>query len=259
MPAVLRVGHVAGAAAACAAPARNDESAMARYAAFLAGRLNLSVELCAFPDDASLAAAFAQNAVDFGQLTVTDFAAANGQARPILRVRPQKGLARTTVVAVTRKDAQLAGPAAIAASRVGVIGPGPLLHDAPRATLAAAGGPAVLDREPSPVGVGSAALAALQSGAVDALLLPASYWSVTCSEAGDACADFDIAWQGLPPLERAWSLRNDAPRELRYRLIGMHVPLHLENPTLFAAIAGADGAEFEPTEAAALSRPAGGQ
>jgi len=252
MPAVLRVGVINGAAGSCTQAPR-DQTPYALYAAHLAARLNLRIDLCPLADDAAAAAAFANGAVDFAPLTPGHFAAAANSARPILRLRAKSGLARTPVAAVAKTSLTISGASAVASRRIGVLAAGPFLHDAPRAALAAAGGSAVLNTETRAVGIGAPALAALQSGVIDILLLPAAYWSVACGEAGDSCAAFHVVWQGMPPVERAWALRNDLPRELRYRLIGIHVPMHLENPSLFAAIAGADAAEFEPTEAGALN------
>ena len=58
-----------------------------------------------------------------------------------------------------------------------------------------------------------------------------------------------------PRSSEALAVRRDIPNELRYRLIGIHLPLHLEAPAAFAfAAAGVkDAAEFQPAEADALA------
>ena len=58
-----------------------------------------------------------------------------------------------------------------------------------------------------------------------------------------------------PRAEQAVVVRRDMPLDLRYRLIGIHMPLHLEAPAAFAyAAAGVKSpAEFQPAEADALT------
>ena len=64
-----------------------------------------------------------------------------------------------------------------------------------------------------------------------------------------------MLWRGRPRAIKALVVRRDMPDDLRFRLIGIYVAMHLEAKEAFAWGASwmPGGAEFEPTEADALA------
>jgi hypothetical protein len=69
----------------------------------------------------------------------------------------------------------------------------------------------------------------------------------------DPCRDLRAVLHARPRAAWALVVRRDMPAELRYRLIGIHLPLRLEAPAAFAFAAGPGAAEFQPAEAEALT------
>lgn len=252
MPSVLRVGIIAPQDSACAAPSAATPPGLARFAQHLAGRLQLTVQLCAFRDANAAAAALARGAVDFAPITPAAFPAVQGKARPILTLRAGGGLPRTPIVAAARAPAGPMAPAQIAARRVVLIREGRLAHDAALAVLAGRGGGAIRSAQVPVAGSFGAALTALTSGRADVMLMPIDLWAAGCATGRDVCAPLRVVWKDWPLADSAWCLRLGLPNELRYRLIGIMLPLHIENAAAFAGVAGRRDGAFEPTEATAL-------
>jgi len=71
----------------------------------------------------------------------------------------------------------------------------------------------------------------------------------------EPCRDLRVLIKARPRATQALVVRRDITTNLRYRLIGIHLPLHLEAPAAFAFAAGwaKDAAEFQPAEADALT------
>lgn len=252
MPSVLHIGYQAPATAACAAPGASTPPAIAALARHLSGRLTMSVQLCPFADPAAAAAALAQGRVDFANLTPAAWPAAKGKGRPILTVRPDGKLPRTPILAIAKASVGKLDAAGIARRRVIVIKQDPLYYDAARAAVATRGGPAIV-KTPTPLaGSFDAAIGALATGKADVALMPGEQWQAGCSADKPLCAPYRVAWQDRPVAGTAWVLRADMPDELRYRLIGIFLPMHLENAQAYAGAAGGVKGGFEPTEATAL-------
>ena len=70
------------------------------------------------------------------------------------------------------------------------------------------------------------------------------------------CGDLKVVWRAArPQAERAYAVRRDLPDPLRYRLLGVHLAMHLEDRPAFdwaAAQLAPGAADFEPAEAQAL-------
>jgi ABC-type phosphate/phosphonate transport system substrate-binding protein len=105
---------------------------------------------------------------------------------------------------------------------------------------------------------GEAAAAKLRAGGADALALNAAAWQRLCQDdrpQDHRCGDLKVIWRGRQRAPLALAVRRDIPDELRFRLIGIHVAMHLEAKNAFAWASSfvSNGAEFEPTEAEALA------
>lgn len=252
MPAQLRIGYKAAATGPCAPADAKTPAAVASLAKHLAGRLQLSVQLCPFADPADAATALAQGSVDFAKLTPASWNGVKGKGRPILTWRAQGQLPRTPVYAIAREGKLT--PAAIAQRRVVLVHQDSLAYDLARAALASRGGEAILRAQTPVAGNLPAALDALGAGRADVMLTPADIWSEGCKTEKARCAPYHIAWADRPLAESAWVLRGGFPDELRYRLIGIFLALHLENAQAYAGAAEGKG-QFSPAEATALDAP----
>ena len=69
------------------------------------------------------------------------------------------------------------------------------------------------------------------------------------------CGDLKVQWRARPKADRALAVRRDLPDRVRYRLLGIHLPMHQEDPAAFAWAAaqlGSGAADFQPAESQAL-------
>ena len=98
------------------------------------------------------------------------------------------------------------------------------------------------------------ALARLQNGAAApaTLFITQGRFEAICLKNPQACEGIEPLWRGFVPLTSAYAIRADLPTETRYRLIGIHVLMNIQNPDIFAAVAGPGAEAFEPTEPTAF-------
>ena len=98
------------------------------------------------------------------------------------------------------------------------------------------------------------ALTRLQNGAAApaTLFITQGRFEATCLQHPEACEGIVPLWRGFVPLTSAYAIRADLPTETRYRLIGIHVLMNIQNPDIFAAVAGPGAEAFEPTEPTAF-------
>lgn len=97
--------------------------------------------------------------------------------------------------------------------------------------------------------------AAVREGDVQAAILDASTWAAACAllDADSVvCEDLQILMYDRPRAEEAFMIPADTSLERHYRLVGVHISLHLEEPELFAWLSQGAGSEYEPAEAAAI-------
>lgn len=253
----LRIAAPGKATGACAALPASAPAGERAYYALLAKRLEVEVQKCPVADAAAAGAALAAGQADLAVLDPAAFAPVAKTVRAILTVRPDGSLNRIPIVVAVKSGS---GRKTLADLRGGVAafgGVGRAAYDTPRRALADQGADAgFFAREDRPATPDLAA-AELRAGNADALVLNAAAWQRLCrgDEPGeDLCKDLTVVWRGRPRAAKALAVRRDMPEQLRYRLIGIHMPMHLEAKDAFAWgsswIAG--GAEFEPTEADAL-------
>ena len=100
------------------------------------------------------------------------------------------------------------------------------------------------------------AVAQLRSGQADVMLLHASAHYRLCRyqrPEEQRCDDLRTIWTSRARPRQAMAIPLGLPDELRYRLIGIHIRLHIEAPLAFAFIAPPGVASFDPAEAGALA------
>ncbi len=257
----LRIAVVDPAGGTCAPLPQNAPADEQAYYAHLAGRLQAPVQRCPFADEAAAAQAVAEGRADLAAVGSDAFGPVAETTRAILTVRRREAPNRIPVVVAVRGEAAPQGLAALRGATLAMDGRSDLVTEL---TLHALGDYGAEDgffagqlRER---GYEEAA-AALRAGRADALALHAGAWQRRCrgdSLDEDLCGDLRVVWSQRPVAERALIVPLDMPAERRFRLIGIHIALHLEAPQAFAyavdyAEPMEDAEAFEPTEARALT------
>lgn len=254
----LRVAAIDGVNGPCAVPGASLSPGEKAYYAHLATRLQAKVLRCPVADVTAAARALAAGDLDLASLDPTAFAPVAATTRAILTVRPKGALNRIPVVV----GVMATNPAKTLLELRGKVlvlgGRSPAALDLPRRTLAQRGAAQGFWAREVIEADGDAAVSALRANRGDAMVLHAAAWQRLCRQespkTAPPCADLRILARMRPQAERAIVVRRDISDETRYRLIGIHMPLHLENPAAFAwAASGTPNAgEFEPAEALAL-------
>jgi ABC-type phosphate/phosphonate transport system substrate-binding protein len=167
-------------------------------------------------------------------------------------------LIRTQIVTAVRAGSAFQSLDDVRGRRLAFIGAAPYDRNLPRKALADQGtGPTYFSSEV--IGAsGEDALKRLRSQDVDVVVMNADAWQRSCRGAkpqDQPCSDLRVIWTGRPRASKALAVRLDMPAQLRFRLIGIFVAMHLEAPDAFrAAAAFAPGSEnFDAAEAGALS------
>lgn len=256
-PAPLRIAAVTPAPAPCAALPENAPEGEKALHAHLSARLKRPVLRCAYANAADAARAVAKGEADFARVGAAAYAPVAAQLRPVLAARQPAALGRVlTVAAVLASDA--ASSLADLKGRKAVFGGSAAYAFAePKRALADAGlDPAGFAATETAAGAPEAA-AQLRSGAAGAMILHAAAWQRLCrADKPDEkpCGDLKIVWRGRPSIAEGFVMRRDADPELRLRLIGIMIALHLEaRPALEFLASGA--AELNPVEESAFGVP----
>lgn len=255
----LRIAVPAGATAPCAPVAAGGAAGEKAYFDHLAKRLERPTQKCAFATRAEAAAALAAGKVDIARLDPPAYAPIRAQARALLTVRANGQSNRIGVVVAVRAGDPARDLAALKGRLIAFGGRTPAGFDTPRTVLSERGlAPGAYREKVEPDG--DTAMADLRQGAVDAVAVHAAAWQRVCRVVSPKdptpCKDLRVIVKARPEAREAWVVRRDIPNDLRYRLIGIHMPLHLEAPAAFAyATASTPGAaEFQPAEADALTQ-----
>lgn len=256
--ATFRIAAVTGAAGACHALGAAAPAGQKAYYKLLADRLGREIQECPVATEAAAAQALTTGVADMAVLDPAGFEPVRAQTRAILTVRPAGGLNRIPVLVVTKAASTRTGLPSLKGATVVYAGQAPSALSLPRQALADQGAAAGFFAREDIAADPDAAAAKLRAGAADALVVNAAAWQRLCR--GDRpqdqrCGDLKVLWRGRPRALKALVVRRDMPDELRFRLIGIHVAMHIEARDAFAW-AGAwipGGAEFEPTEADALA------
>jgi ABC-type phosphate/phosphonate transport system substrate-binding protein len=253
-PAPFRIGVLGSASGPCAAPAASAPAGERAYFDLLNKRLGREVLACPVSSPQDGAASLAAGKLDMAVLDEASYPAAKAAARAAMTVRAQGGLARVPVVLAV-KPGQAGDPPSLKGRAIAFGGSSPVALALPKAVLAEQGyGP---DLRELVVEDEAAALAALRSGKADAVALEAAAWQRQCraTKIKTPCADLKVVWRARPEAERALAVRRDLPDPVRYRLLGVHMAMHLEDRAAFdwaAAQLAPGAADFQPAEATAL-------
>lgn len=256
--ATLKIAAVTGAAGACHALGGDALAGQKAYYKLLHERLGRDIQECPVATRAAAAQALASGAVDMAVLDPAAFAPVKTQVRAILTVRPTGSLNRLPVLALVKAGSPKASIASLKGGRAVFGGPSPAALTVPKQALADQGAGAGFFAKEEIAADPDAAAAALRSGAADVMVLNAASHQRLCrgkTPAEKLCDDLKIIWKGRPEAKFAVAVRRDIPDELRFRLIGIHVAMHIEAKDAFAWASNfiPQGAEFEPTEADALA------
>lgn len=259
----LRIAQLSETTAPCRPLAAGDPPGQRAYHRLLGERLGVTTQTCAFADRAAAAQALARGQVDIAVLDGEAYRPVAGEVRAVMTVRPRGQLTRLPIVLSVAKDS----PARTLSDLRGadlVFGGRMKAHlDAPRRALADYGAPESFFGEALLAADYEEAAARLRSGEAAAMALHAGAWQRLCrgnAPGEDLCDDLRVVWRARPLADLALAVRRDMPDERRFRLIGVHVAMHLEAPEAFAWAAAfvPEAEEFEPTEAEALVRQGAG-
>jgi ABC-type phosphate/phosphonate transport system substrate-binding protein len=249
----FRIGVIATAAGPCAPPPPSTPAAERAYFDLLAKRLDRDVLACPVASYADGAAGLAAGRLDMAVVDAASYPAVRSTVRATMTVRADGALARVPVVLAV-KAGHDGSPGALQGRAIGFGGSAAVALALPRQVLAEQGyvGRDVVTTNET------AALTALRAGQVDAIALQAAAWQRQCQSPSPKvrpCADLKRVWAARPQAQRAFAVRRDLADPLRFRLLGVHVAMHLEDRSAFAWAAAqlAPGAaEFQPAEALAL-------
>lgn len=254
----LRIAAVTPKPGPCAALDATAAAGEKAYYDHLAKRLDVKVLKCPVADPAAAAAALGAGSLDMAVLDPASFAPVAGATRAILTIRPEGGLNRIPVVVA----APAAGPVKrledLRGKTLAFGGSSPAARALPSKVLADRGVRADALKAELVAADAEDALAKLRSGEADAVVLHAAAWQRLCTpqdpKAKPLCSDLKVLLKARPQAAQAIVVRKDIANETRYRLIGIHMPMHLENRSAFtwASSWAPKAAEFEPAEALAL-------
>jgi ABC-type phosphate/phosphonate transport system substrate-binding protein len=253
-PPAFRIAVLAAADGPCAAPPANAPAGERAYFDLLTKRLERAVLACPVASYASGAAALAAGRLDMAVVDAASFPAVSGAVRATITAHADGTPVRVPVVLAVLNGHDGA-PASLKGRTIAFGGSSAVALTLPRQVLAEQG--YVGERELVVAGE-AAALAALRGGQADAVALQAAAWQRQCRGAtpkAQPCNDLRLVWRARPHAERAFAVRKDLPDPLRYRLLGVHMSMNLEDRAAFdwaAAQLAPGAADFQPAEALAL-------
>lgn len=254
----LRIAAVGTKAGPCADLPAGSAPGEKAYYDHLATRLGVPVQQCPVASAAEAAAALAAGTLDLAVLDPATFAPVKASTRAILTLRPEGGLNRIIMVLAVPAASPAKGLADLRGKTIAFGGRGTAALELPKKALADRGAGAGFFAQELVEADGEAAAQRLRSGQAQAILLHAAAWQRLCPKVAPKkakpCTDLKVLGRIRPQAAKAIVVRQDMPLETRYRLVGIHMPLHLENKTAFAWAASwlPKAAEFEPAEAQAL-------
>lgn len=254
----LKIASIGGPAGACRPLDASAPAGEKAYFHLLETRLGRDILACPVADRAAAAQALASGGLDLAVLDPAAFAPVQDKTRAILTVRPAGRLNRIPVIVATKASAPATDLMSLRGKKLVFGGSADASLATPRQALADQGaGPGFFAHE-DVASDADAAAARLRSGAADALVVNAAAWQRLCQgekAADNNCKDLKVVWRGRQRAPLALAVRRDIPDELRFRLIGIHVAMNIEAKDAFAWASSwvPNGADFEPTEAAALA------
>ncbi len=254
---LLRVGYLAAETTPCRAPDASSPAGLSAYARHVGGRLHTTVQGCAFASADAASTALVGGQVDLAPLSADSSVRDANAIRPLLTPRAASSVGRVLTVVVTRTGgAPFEGLATLAGVRLVLGGSTEVARGGPLRALADNGAPANAFQSETVAASPAEAASILRAGKADVMVLHAAAWQRLCRGDGPReapCAGMQEVWRGRPSADSAFAIRRDMPDDLRFRLVGIHVALHLEAPEAFRWIAPG-ASELQPVEALARVR-----
>jgi ABC-type phosphate/phosphonate transport system substrate-binding protein len=256
-PPPFRIAVLGPTSGPCAAPPASAPAGERAYFDLLKQRMDREVQACPVASFAEGAAGLAAGRLDMALLDDVSYPAVKAVVRPVMTVRPQGSVVRVPVVMAV-KAGRDGSPEALKDRTIAFGGSAQVSLALPRQVLVDQGYGEDLAGHELITQDEAAAMTALRSGKADAVALEAAAWQRQCrgkDPKDQPCADLKVAWRARPKAVRALAVRRDLPDPLRYRLLGIHLAMSLENKAAFAWAAaplGANAANFEPAESQAL-------
>ncbi len=249
----LRIGFTGIGTGGCAVTAPSYPAPLTRYLKLLSDRLEIPVEACPITDRADGAKKLADKAIDVTLLDPASYAPVAATVRPFLTKRVGT-LGRTETVLVVADASAIRTLPQAEGKRLIFAGKIPVMWDEPKHALHDAKlSDATLGTAVATTNV-NAAMAAVRSGATDAMVLHSAAYTRLCrgaSKSDRPCAGLREVWRGRPIAQEAWAMRRDMPPETWVRLVGIHVALFTDAPDVAAWLAPGT-TEIEPIEAMGL-------
>lgn len=175
--------------------------------------------------------------------------------RTFLTLRAKDGLGRPPYVLFTVSDASDIG--SISISEIGFVGQEPerLFVGMALETLEDHGFQLSSDASGQLHSDVQELLAAVRTKDSAAGMLDSNAWGRECGildPSFNPCDDLSVVYQERPRATSAMIISASAPSELRYRMVSIHIALHMEAPEAFDWINQDQGSEFQPAEPDAL-------
>jgi ABC-type phosphate/phosphonate transport system substrate-binding protein len=256
-PAPFRIGVLQASPGPCAPLSPSASAGERAYFDLLAKRLERPILACPVTSPAEGAAGLAAGRLDMAVLDRASYPAVRDGVRSTMTVRPEGGLARVPVVLAV-KAGRAGDPQSLKGRTIAFGGSTDVALALPREVLSEQGYGAAISGRELITSDEMSALVALRAGKADAVALEAAAWQRQCEDAtgrAKPCADLTVVWRARPQAQRAWAVRRDLPDPFRFRILGVHVAMHLEDKPAFdwaASQLSSNAADFEPAEADAL-------
>lgn len=253
----FRIGVIESASGPCAAPAASVPAGERAYFALLTKRLGRTVLACPVGSIAEGAMALAAGRLDMTVLDGPNYPAVRAKVRAAMTVRPQGGPVRLPIVLAV-KAGRDGTPAGLKGRTVAFAGSSAVALALPRQVLAEQGYADSFAVREQVSADESDAVQAVRAGRAEAVALNDAAWQRQCQSLSprvQPCADLKLVWRARPQAQRAFAVRLDMPDPLRFRLLGVHVAMNLEDKAAFAWASsqlGPGAADFQPAEARAL-------
>ncbi|MEL7109689.1 MAG: PhnD/SsuA/transferrin family substrate-binding protein [Pseudomonadota bacterium] len=227
------------------------------YASLLEQRFNTDVTLCLTETTAEAVALAESGDVNLVWVDQDTVAPLLEGWRASLSLRDNTGLGRSPFVIFTRaSDAPLSlgelDPGAIGFQN---ISPATLNIDLARRLLSDFGIASETPKDELLYSTMDDLIDAVESGVLDAGIVEANAWGRSCSvlEADSTiCDTLQVIAYDRPRARNALMVPSETSLERHYRLVGVHIGLHLDDAELFEWISQGQGSEFDPAEPTAM-------
>lgn len=250
----LRIGFVSAEfQQGCFAPGDIEPELARQYASHLDKRFSAEVQLCFAPDAQGLA----KGSVDLAWGQRSDLEVFGSAYRPFLTSRLKGGSSRVPIVVFQSDTSEPLQMDELEGRALAYNGQEPteLNRDAARKLLGNFGHDEK-DLSWQPFQGAEATVEAVRTKKAEVGALEVTAWGRNCNvyrPDQKGCGDMRVIAMLRPRAESGMIIRNDLSKEIRYRMVGVHAHLHLEEPGAAAWVLGRADAEFEPLEADAFN------